>query len=169
MNMDKFRSLIKYFQLIIVVSVSFVAIYTFEFYPKDEYLYNRELDLFRIIIPGYLFTLNLIILNYKLTILRKIIFSFFLLLVSYIVIFEASFLSWGLFVPIGAGVGGFIIKKLFYEQEANQSFILIGFIAGFLGLVVFYSTTSYVKTGVGFGLIIVIWQLAIGIKCIRSS
>ncbi len=161
-----------YLLLILVVTFSFLSVCTFDFYPSEPY--DKSLDIFRLITPGIFFSLYIVILQRQNWQLKKLMIFFCLLLVLYYAVLIAGLSSWGVGVPFAGAIGALVIKKLFYQKiellDLNGTkYLLLGFITGLIGLCLYYLVKDTWTDGVGFGLIIIIWQLGFGILWIKQT
>jgi len=161
-----------YTLLILVIIVTFVSINTYEFYPAG--IYDKALDPYRLLTPGVLFSLYLVFVLRKNRSFWKLALFGFILFVMYCASLVTGMSSWGIAVPFAGGVGALLIKKLFYNQAElldtnGKRYLSIGFIAGFIGIGLFYLIINRWKVGVGFAAILILWQLAIGIVLIKQA
>ncbi|MES2837606.1 MAG: hypothetical protein V4667_08785 [Bacteroidota bacterium] len=107
---------------------------------------------------------------------------FIILSVYYFIAFAGGIATWGVGVPVVGALGGLIVKWLFYNEgkllhinhkyklldNEGVKFASIGFITGIIGLIFYSKTNDIFAAGVGFGVIIGLWQLGVSIKCIRK-
>lgn len=159
------RMVINYILLFLVIVLSFSAIRSYEFYPKGSY--TKALDFLRWFTPCVLFSFYLVFLqrcNYS---IGKLMLLFCALILLYAIVFETGLASWGAALPMVGGLGAYGVKKLFYPGELYEStdrrYLIGGGFSGTIGLLLFYLGQDYWVAGVGFGVIIMIWQLTIGL------
>jgi hypothetical protein len=165
--------MIKYLSLFITLIISFLSVWRYEFYPEDEVLYNESIDIFRFLIPGLAFSVFILALHYKVLKPKRIIAYFFILSSYYCFAVYVSFSSWGIGVPFAGAAGALLVKKLFYNgtglfNDKGVKYILAGLTSAAFGLALFYGPLDSGGEGPGFGAILVSWQLAVGIICIRD-
>jgi hypothetical protein len=165
-----------YILLSLITSCSFLAIHTFAFYPDESY--DKSLDYLRLLTPGVLFSLFIIVIQRSIRRSWKLILLFFILLILYSVSILAGMSSWGIGVPFAGGIGAVVIWKLFYQNielpgSLGRDYFVFGFIAGLAGVFLFYTLQYMLKdfwvTGVGFGFILAIWQLVFGTLWIKQN
>lgn len=164
--------ILNYLLLLPVLILSFLSFWDFEFFSdKPLNLFLKYLGVFA---PGIAFSLFLLfIFRKKNTWLRSILY-FPLLLGIYYGLFSLCMLTWGLFLPVAGGLGALIIKKMFIDSriivdKKGSYFLNVGILAGSAGLVFYYLSIDALKVGTSFGVILVLWQLLIGLLCVRSS
>jgi hypothetical protein len=155
-----------YVELIVIGIVQFIFFISYNLFDEHS---NVNYDWYRFLTPGILFSFFLIGLNQKKFNIQKAIIPFFILLIFYLCSLFSGIYSWGFTVPFTGGAGGLLIRGLF-GRKANKYF-LWGFVAGLLGLILFYFLTCCAKLtyGLSFGTIILIWQITIGIVFINDS
>lgn len=161
-----------YILLILAVTCSFLEIHTFDVYPKLPY--DKSMDRFRILGPGVLFSFFIVFIQRaNFTTLRLVLF-FFALQILYYASFVAGIFSWGMGVPFAGGIGALLIRKLFYQKAElldplGKRYLLLGFISGLTGLVLYYLSHDVWTQGTRFGFILVAWQLVFGLLWIRQT
>jgi hypothetical protein len=161
------RNLLQYIILVIVVVVSFVTAYKFEFYPKENT--NNTIEFCRLLIPGILFSIYVALFQQRdLNIARQLLY-FFILVAFYVCVVMTTFWSWGFAIPFTGGFGAQLISILFCGKQGwlsakGKDYFLIGFITGVIGLIFFYISNRAEGEGLGIAVMIVLWQLSIGIK-----
>jgi hypothetical protein len=165
------HTLVNYFLLILTITLSFLAICTFDFYPGEPY--DKSLDNFRLFTPGVLYSLFIVILQRSNWALGKLILYFFILVIIYLASLIAGLSSWGVAVPFAGGFGAVVIKKLFYQNagvldSTGGKYLMLGFAAGLIGLCLYYLLHDKWTDGVGFGFILVTWQLAFGLLWVKK-
>lgn len=144
----------------------FILIIPYDFYSDEPR--SEILDGIRILAPGLLFVSFIILSQYKKWSALRVLATFLVLLLYYVFSFGAGISSWGFAVPLVGGIGGLLIKKAIYFQDKiyndiGKKYTMTGFLAGLIGLLLFYLTQNIPLTaGTGLGIIIVLWQLAIG-------
>jgi hypothetical protein len=163
-----------YIALFIVAIISFTSICTLEMYPKNDINYDESLDNVRLFLPAFVFSIFILIYQLKYISLLKSVLLFASLIIVYSINLIISFSSWGLAVPIAGGIGGamigFVIKfnhkkpKTFYDE-----FIVLGFVSALFGLIFYYTTSDHFVDGIGFGVIIVLWQISVGSEVIGQA
>lgn len=170
------RTIANYVFLSFVVAGSFLAICTYDFYPDEPY--DRSLDSFRLLTPGVLFSVFIIVVQKSNWAIGKMVLFFFILLTLYSVCLIASLSSWGLAVPFFGGIGAWVIRKLFYQSATlldakGKEYFVLGFIAGLVGLFFFfarpYAFQDLWTSGMGFGFILGIWQIVFGILWLKEN
>jgi hypothetical protein len=157
--------------LALVVTCSFLVIYTFDFYPKEPY--DKSMDSFRLFSPGVLFSCFIVFLQRGNLRTAKLMLFFLVLLILYYASLVAGLSSWGIGVPFAGGIGALLIRKLFYQEaellnSIGKRYLFLGFISGLTGLVLYYLFQDVWTNGVGFGFILVAWQLVFGLLWIRQ-
>lgn len=172
MKNKKSTNLFNYFLLMLVALFSFLVIRNFDFFAINDSDSWMGENVFYF--PGELFSLFLFFLHFKKKSFLKSILYLLLLIAFYILAFSLSIATWGIFVPFVGGLGALLIKKLYIVStktldDIGISYLTYGFIAGLIGLILFFTTQDFFTAGEGFGFIIVIWQLVIGVKCIKQT
>jgi hypothetical protein len=177
----------KYASLIIVSVLSVLFIKEYDFYPNEPY--DQSSNSYRFLGPGILFSWYLIVLHWKQFRMGKLIQFFIILIVAYCIALYTGLATWGVAVPFVGGLGALLVKWVFYNRgelldayhkdalldSEGIKFAAIGFVTGLVGLLFFYYASNafadnkMYTTGVGFGLIISLWQIGIGIKCITKA
>lgn len=160
-----------YTLLIIVVTCSFLEVYTFDFYPEESY--DKSMDSFKLFAPGLLFSYFIVFVQSENLTTVKMVLYFFLLVILYYASFLVGLSSWGVGVPFAGGIGALLIRKLFYKKAElldaiGIKYLLVGFISGLVGLVLYYLLQDVWTNGVGFGFILITWQLVFGLLWIRQ-
>ncbi len=159
-----------------VILISFLAIYTYDFYPNE--LYDKSLDSWRLLTPGLLFSFFIVIIKRAGWTFWKLIFLFFVLLSLYSVCLMAGMYSYGIAVPFVGGIGAMAIRKLFDPtvrllDPTGKDYLIFGFIAGTSGLFLFfvlqYALQPTWTVGKGFGFILSTWQLVFGTLWIKEN
>ena len=122
------------------------------------------------LVPGILYSAFIIVTQHIYRSPAKKVFFFFILLFLYGASVLIGFVSWGLGVPIVGGIGAVVIKKLFSKKTKPSiaKELFIGSTAGLVGLGIFYAVHDLWTDGIGFGIIIVLWQLAFGFLWINE-
>ncbi|MGB4848614.1 MAG: hypothetical protein WBP41_11885 [Saprospiraceae bacterium] len=157
--------------LTIAVTCSFLEVYTFDFYPKESY--DKTMDSFKLFAPGLLFSYFIVFLQKSNLPTVKLILFFCVLEILYYASLVTGLSSWGVGVPFAGGIGALLIRKLFYQKaklfdSMGIKYLLVGFISALAGLVFYYFLQDVWTNGVGFGLILITWQLAFGLLWIRQ-
>jgi hypothetical protein len=165
------KQIINYFLLILVILVSFLSIRDFEMYP--QWPYEKSLDGYRLFAPGFLFSIYLIFLERRNRGFGRLLVFFCILLILYYISLMAGFTTWGMAVPVVGGIGALLIKKLFYLKSAwldpyGRQNLVWGFVAGLIGWILFFITRDNWTMGFRFGLILLSWQLTIGLLWIKQ-
>ena len=170
------QNLTNYILLTVVIVCSCLSIYTFDFYPDKPY--DKSLDIFRLLTPGALFSLFIVIITRTGLTKLRLIFLFFALLTLYSICLIAGLTSWGIAVPFTGGFGALLIRKLF-QWNANlldaigKDYLVFGFATGLLGLFLFfvlqYVLQKYWTVGLGFSFILATWQIVFGILWIKDK
>jgi len=170
---------------IIISILSFLMLKDFDIYPNGTY--DKSLDLYRLFTPGVIFSIYLVVLHKSMFRIWKLIRFFILLLIGYFFSLFVGTITWGIAVPILGGMGALLVKWLFYNNgelldayhegklfdENGIILVCIGFLTSLLGLIFYYYSCKHfydyklLTEGFGFGLIIGLWQLGIGVKCIK--
>jgi hypothetical protein len=168
------RTLRNYILLGLVILGSFIAIYT---YDSDQ-PYDESLDSLRLLTPGMLFSVFIIVVHRTSLTNAKLILLFFILVILYGVCFVAGLSSWGIGVPFVGGIGALIIRKLFYRSAdlldaIGKDYLVFGFAAGLVGLFLFvvlqYALQDLWTAGAGFGFVLATWQLVFGTLWIKEK
>lgn len=163
------KNMTNYILLTIVIVCSFLSIYTFDFYPDKPY--DNSLDIFRLLGPGALFSLFIMIIRRRGLTALRLMFLFFTLLTLYSICLIAGLTSWGIAVPFLGGIGAILIRKLFHWNvnlldAIGKDYLVFGFATGLLGLFLFfvlqYVVQAYWTAGLGFGFILATWQIVFG-------
>ena len=163
------RRVANYILLIIIITSSFFSICTFDLYPSGPY--DKSLDNFRLLAPGVIFSLFISILQRRRFSIGKSILFFCILLVFYSIALVAGMSSYGVGVPFAGGFGALLIKNLFKLSDSDGSkYFVPGFVAGLIGLCLYYYPLKDIGTdGVGFGVILIIWQVVFGLLWIKQT
>lgn len=161
----------KYLGLLLIIVVSFWAISTVDISFDESY--DDTYDSVKLLSPGVLFSMYLIILRFKEIPAKASLTNFLILVIGYLVILFSSLSTWGFAVPIAGGVGGVLVNyvlhdTLSFEEGGIKSFFIMGCLSGIIGVVIYYLTKDFYNDGIGFGAIIIIWQLIIGIAFIMQ-
>ena len=160
-----------YTLLTIAVTCSFLEVYTFDFYPKESY--DKSMDSFKLFAPGLFFSSFIVFLQRANLTTVKLILFFFVLVILYYASLIAGLSSWGVGVPFAGGIGPLLIRKLFYQKaelldSMGIKYLLAGFFSGLVGLILYYLLQDVWTNGVGFGFILITWQLVFGLLWIRQ-
>jgi hypothetical protein len=170
------QNLTNYLLLTIVIVCSFLSIYTFDFYADEPY--DKSLDTFRLLTPGVLFSLFIVIITRKDLTILTLILRFFVLFALYSICLVAGLMSWGIAVPFAGGLGALSMRKLLHWNAklldaTGKDYLVFGFATGLLGLFLFfvlqYALQNYWTVGVGFGLILATWQIVFGTLLIKDK
>lgn len=158
--------ILKYFFLLSIVALASFTI-------KDYNLLGKPISGFTgfclLFVPGSSFSIYLLILfRHGLTWGKSLLF-FLLLYGCYFVSMYAGIASYGCAVPFVGAAGAYVITKLFHLKNSTFRLPILGFISSAIGLLCFYIINESIGAGIGFGAIIGLWQLTIGIKCIEES
>jgi len=161
-----------YILLILVNILTYLSICTYEFYPVGSY--DESLNPYRLFTPGLLFSLYIVFVQRKERSFLKLALFVILLFVLYCASVAAGLSSFGFAVPFAGGIGALLLKQLFYNKTQlldtmGKSYLSIGLIAGGIGYGLFYLTINAWAAGVGFALILILWQIAIGILWIKTN
>jgi len=159
--------------LVLAITCSFLAVQSYDYYPKEPY--DKSLDPYRLFAPGVIYSCFIVFLQRGALTIPKMVLYFLVLSVLYYVSFLASFASWGAGVPFAGGIGSFLIRQLFYPKSefldsTGTKYLLSGFLSGLVGLYLYhYSHNDKLWTnGVGFGFILITWQIVFGLLWIRQ-
>lgn len=159
------RAIINYLFLTVIVILSFLAVRSYDLFPGGAY--DESLNKFRLSIPGVLFSIYIIVLQRSIKKIGRLILYFCILLALYALVLGTCFASWGIAVPFAGGIGAYLIIRLFSPSpeiydSTDTKYFLVGFGTGLLGVTLFYIGQDRWPAGVGFGLILIIWQSVIG-------
>lgn len=161
-----------YIILILIIAFEFIFILPFEFYPEASE--ESPFDAYRTIAPGVLFSLFIVFLHFRKWSIARMLLMFVLLFVLYFLSFSSGMISWGFAVPIAGSIAALLIHKLIFLKEklfSNRGLIYLiwGFNCGLLGVLLFYVSLNFEFTeGFGFGIIITLWQILIGLFIIHD-
>lgn len=166
----KLQSL-NYVLLALVLVVSFFSVLPYTIGYSDRGAQGGPLNL---LYPGLAYSIFLTWVmwskeeNYP--IIRLILFIP-VMMVLYVVALFFGLQSWGVGVPFIGAIGAVLIRKLFYwnnkvSEKNFRALLIVGFVSGLVGVVLFYVATNLGNDGVGFGCILVTWQAAFGVKWI---
>lgn len=166
----KLQSL-NYALLALVLAVSFFSMLTYTVGFSDSAGRNDTLNF---LYPGVAYSIFISWVmwskdeNYP--IIRLILFIP-VMMVLYVAALFFGLQSWGVGVPFIGAIASVLIRKLFYwntkvSEKNFRALLIIGFVSGLVGVVIFYVATNLGTDGVGFGCILVSWQAAFGVKWI---
>jgi len=160
----------KYFFLFTVIIVSFASIFSLKWYGHEET--SEFITLLKVIIPGIAFSIFIVAYQTPFFKIFKSLFLFIILVIIYFINFLIGMSSWGFAVPIAGGIGGALVNAalIYNHKEARKDlmqFIGYGMASSTIGLIFYFATQGYFNEGIGFGAIITIWQLIIGIEYIK--
>jgi hypothetical protein len=161
----------QYLGLLLIIVVSFWAISNVDISFDEGY--DDTYDSVKLLAPGVLFSMYLIILRFEKITAKASLINFSILVIGYMAILFTSLSTWGLAVPIAGGVGGVLVNyvlhdTLKFDDGGMKNFFIMGCLSGLSGLVIYYLTKEFFNDGIGFGAIIIIWQLIIGILFIKQ-
>lgn len=151
--------------LLIILVLSYFSLEGFEFFGDSE--------AFRLfVIPGVIYALFLVFLFRGDFSYQKLVLYFLLLAAAYVLAVYVCFFSYGMAVPVVGALGAFMIDKLFPSKEKESSlyiylFTITGFITSLLGWLTIMYFDKQLPFDAGFPMIILPWQLGIGVLCIR--
>lgn len=149
----------------ILFSITLISFFSIARY--DNHFGNSDpWDQYRLLGPGFVFSLYLVILNWNERSWLKSILYFFILSATYFAALITGMTSWGMTVPFAGGIGALIVKLLFIDKSLEKNarlYFISGFVAGLAGLILYYVLAKTIKVeGIRFGMIVSIWQMTIG-------
>jgi len=167
----------KYYSgLVVTVILSFLALFQFNINASQTLIAPWIPIYISIDLPGIFFNSFVLVCLWQQINFMKGLILFVLLCFTYFLAFYFGVISWAMAVPIIGGVGGLLISfsiRLTTKKRASHgTFIGIGILATLPGWVLFYILLQNHHDGIGSGVIVCIWQLAIGhliIKQIHKS
>ena len=162
----------RYVGLIITVTLSFLAICQFEITFSQQDPEDILPAFWQTQLPGVIFSVYILILHARFLNIFGAILGILLLPSLYFISFYSGFISWGMGAPICGAIGSLIIGLLArYRTKAiisKATMLLIGFLSVIPGLILFYVLQPAITDGVGFGFMICLWQLLVGLALIKK-
>ncbi|MGE0638438.1 MAG: hypothetical protein AB7G44_03775 [Bacteroidia bacterium] len=165
----------KLYTCLFLVLLLEVAFLNYQHFFPDQPL-NKTIDRIANYGPGVFFSLFILFTQYKKWSVLRMMVTLSVLFFYYLAAFLASFLTWGFAIPVVGGLGGLLIKRVIFYNDSlldvrGRKYLLAGFIAGLLGLILFYlpDVIKIIPKGKGtIEPIIVLWQLTIGWLVIKD-
>lgn len=158
-----------YLFLFTIATISSLSIFSYEIFNS----YDELTRLSKIIIPGIAF--SFFVVAYQIRVLGplKSILVLISLTAGYYINFIIGFSSWGLAVPVAGGLGGALIGYfiMFTHKKKKPSFgklIVLGITSTLPGFIFFILNKDYVFDGVGFAIIIALWQILVGKEYLKQ-
>lgn len=153
-------------KILILVLVVILSSFTVSFFRLSlEFDFINFVTLF---VPGLLFSLFTIWLQWDTISVKKTIIHLVTLLFCYLIFVIIAIHTWGIAIPICGTLGGVLLQYILPKNKRGNGLIFYfkGFLFGSFGLILFISlpSESNLKEMIGLPIIIGIWQLFLGFE-----
>ncbi len=159
--------------LFLIMLFEVVAINYHKIFPEKDF--DKTIDYTGNYGPGILFSLFIILPHYKKWSGLRMLGTLVVLFAYYLSAFLACFITWGFALPIAGALGALLVKKSLHLNDKlfndkGRKYTFTGFIAGLIGLVLFYlADVIPLLPKSSIEIIIVLWQLSIGWLVIKDQ
>lgn len=154
--------------LLVTIILAFIPLRSFEI----EGDINKLLD-YRIILPGLFFSLFVLICQFKKQPIILLLIYLFYLMIGYVAYYVIGIFTFGIAVPIVGAIGACQINyvlngKIHFKDKNTRKFFILGFISSAIGVALYICLAKSVNDGTGFSLMIILWQIVVGVEYIRQ-